>query len=226
MVSRLKKTLRNHACRLVSLAVLLLILTSFLPIPTGSSPRNDKDLSQPFPCQNRPCGCRSADQCWKRCCCFTNAQKVSWAKAHNVTPPAYVIAAANGTKHGSDALKGCCKHKADKIGGVATVAKDQLANDQRVKSCKPNVDGDKSRKSATDRQNVNYVIGVVAEQCQGHSSFWSAVPWVILPELATIPEKNLTTTEAVVSHSLAYTHLRRRPPVPPPRCALPVILLG
>ncbi len=40
-----------------------------------------KDSSVPFPCQNRPCGCRSAASCLKRCCCFSASQKSQWAKA-------------------------------------------------------------------------------------------------------------------------------------------------
>ena len=41
-----------------------------------------KDGRVPFPCQNRPCGCRSAASCLKRCCCFSATQKSQWAKAH------------------------------------------------------------------------------------------------------------------------------------------------
>ena len=46
-----------------------------------------KDTTIPFPCQNRPCGCKNADQCWSSCCCFSDSEKVAWAKANNVTLP-------------------------------------------------------------------------------------------------------------------------------------------
>ena len=81
---------------LVSLSVLLGVCAMLFPLPIAPLPQNspEKDSSEPFPCQNRPCGCRSADQCWKKCCCFNNAQKVAWAKANNVKVPEFVLGAA------------------------------------------------------------------------------------------------------------------------------------
>jgi len=81
---------------LLSLSVLLGICAMLFPLPIAPLPRNstEKDSSEPFPCQNRPCGCRSAEQCWKKCCCFDNNQKIAWAKANNVKVPEFVLAAA------------------------------------------------------------------------------------------------------------------------------------
>ena len=93
--------------RLISLLVLLGILCSFFPLPAPPQVMSDtawglstsarsaaspieKDRSRPFPCAQRVCGCRSAEQCWKKCCCFTDAQKVAWADARGVELPAYV----------------------------------------------------------------------------------------------------------------------------------------
>lgn len=64
----------------------------WLPVPQLSSPQ--KDRSEPYPCMDRPCGCVSAAQCWKQCCCFTNQQKVAWAEENRVTVPESVVAAA------------------------------------------------------------------------------------------------------------------------------------
>jgi len=69
-------------------------------VPSNSDA--DKDLSQPFPCMNRPCGCRSADEFWKKCCCFTNQQKVAWAEANDVAIPQFVVAAAKREEHDDD----------------------------------------------------------------------------------------------------------------------------
>ncbi|MBL8810580.1 MAG: hypothetical protein JNM43_10420 [Planctomycetaceae bacterium] len=82
--------------RLISLAVAVAFTLTLLPIPlpVASTGRTQKDSSQPFPCQNRTCGCCSADQCWKKCCCFTNQQKVSWAEKNKVTLPQFVVDAA------------------------------------------------------------------------------------------------------------------------------------
>lgn len=64
----------------------------WLPVPQVSSP--EKDRSKPYPCMDRPCGCASAGQCWKQCCCFTNQQKLAWAESNGVTVPDFVVAAA------------------------------------------------------------------------------------------------------------------------------------
>ncbi len=82
--------------RLISLAVAAAFALTILPIPLPVIPQNrdSKDTSQPFPCQNRTCGCCSADQCWKKCCCFTNQQKVSWAEKNGVQLPRFVVDAA------------------------------------------------------------------------------------------------------------------------------------
>lgn len=81
---------------LVSLSVLLGVCAMLFPLPVAPLPPNspEKDSSEPFPCQNRPCGCRSAEQCWKKCCCFNNAQKVAWAKVNKVKVPEFVLVAA------------------------------------------------------------------------------------------------------------------------------------
>jgi hypothetical protein len=47
-----------------------------LPIPFGQAPAklvdsasSEKDLTIPFPCMHKACGCRSAEECWRGCCC-------------------------------------------------------------------------------------------------------------------------------------------------------------
>lgn len=78
--------------RLICLVVAIAFSLTVVPIPTEK--HSEKDLSQPFPCQFRACGCRNAGQCWKTCCCFSNAQKVAWAKKHRVQLPQFVALAA------------------------------------------------------------------------------------------------------------------------------------
>jgi hypothetical protein len=56
-----------------------------LPLPAT----HVKDHSVPFPCQDHSCGCGSAEQCWRHCCCFTVQERWAWAQTHDVEPPAY-----------------------------------------------------------------------------------------------------------------------------------------
>ena len=84
------------------LAVLL-----YLPVSTGIAVpvAGGKDLSTPFPCMDRQCGCRTAEQCWRSCCCHSLAQRLAWAEANDVEPPAFVRTASRQSK-------ACCKPNA------------------------------------------------------------------------------------------------------------------
>jgi hypothetical protein len=74
------------------------LVVSGLPLPLGAvsdAGRSDgvgerlraaKDRSRPFPCRDKPCGCVSADQCFRKCCCHTPAQLLAWARRHGVEP--------------------------------------------------------------------------------------------------------------------------------------------
>jgi hypothetical protein len=56
-----------------------------MPLPQGQA----KDHSQPFPCQDSPCGCHNAEQCWRHCCCHSPEERLAWARANQIEPPAY-----------------------------------------------------------------------------------------------------------------------------------------
>lgn len=74
----------------VALLLCVQVLTaSGMPLPAIGLPTG-KDKSSPFPCMNRTCGCMTAEQCWRSCCCFTNQQKLEWAREHGVAVPDYV----------------------------------------------------------------------------------------------------------------------------------------
>lgn len=62
------------------------------------------------PCSGHRCGCGSAEQCWKSCCCFSPAEKLAWARRNGVTPPAFVMAEPESrpTVSRSPVRKSCC----------------------------------------------------------------------------------------------------------------------
>ncbi|WP_419189945.1 hypothetical protein [Stieleria marina] len=45
-----------------------------------------------FPCEDCPCGCSTADFCWDKCCCHSDAEKLQWAAQNNVQPPEFLVA--------------------------------------------------------------------------------------------------------------------------------------
>ncbi|HJT78443.1 MAG TPA: hypothetical protein VJ739_14665, partial [Gemmataceae bacterium] len=58
-----------------------------------------------------PCGCQSAEQCWRHCCCYTPEEKLAWAHAHGIEPPAYAERpAAPVCRHCAGHDDACC-HK-------------------------------------------------------------------------------------------------------------------
>jgi len=184
---------RRWTCRLISLALVCAVSCALVPLPLGK--RVEKDLSEPFPCQHRACGCRSASQCWKKCCCFSNAQKVAWAKRHRVEVPGFVVAAAEREKLPQDGKSTrCCKHSPSHSPG---------------KSAEP---------AQRDGKRQVTVIMLLAQQCQGQSWFWSALPWSVMPSVEAIRFAPQPTVETLALTSERTTSVCDAPPLPPPRC--------
>ena len=98
----------------VPLALLLnwLVISLDVPLPVWSG----KVLSFPFPCQDRVCGCRTAEQCWRSCCCSSNEEKLRWARRQGISPPAFVVVAAKREAARrnveSSVMAGCCDKRA------------------------------------------------------------------------------------------------------------------
>jgi hypothetical protein len=85
-----------------------------LPLPFPAGATIAKDRSNPFPCMDSPCGCRTAEQCWKDCCCTTKEERLAWVKALGIPVPA-ALASADDDKPAdtkSDKIKpakvACC----------------------------------------------------------------------------------------------------------------------
>ena len=85
-----------------------------------------KDVSVPFPCQSNGCGCKDATQCWSSCGCFSDQEKIAWAKENKVQPPEWFLEdIASNARPTEGACGGCCccGHKS------ATPAKETLVAD-------------------------------------------------------------------------------------------------
>lgn len=164
-----RKSVVRWAGRLLRLSVWGAVCALLCPLPIGlqmedfaslageasDSASADKSKEPAFPCQNRPCGCRSAQQCWKKCCCFTNKQKIAWAKEHGVEVPDFVLAAAekdSGKSNSKATQKSCCDTKSS-------------APAHKQKS----------------QPRTKTVIAVMAYECQGLYWLLAGVPLVIEP---------------------------------------------
>jgi hypothetical protein len=190
-------------------AVLLLVsvFVAFLPIsivtPLSS---NGKDHSTPFPCQDRPCGCRTAEQCKKKCCCFNTAQKLAWAKQNDVPASAVVdlelvVAKPVCEPIPNSTRKSCC-------------------SGHRVTKASPKTLSRISKSTAKPRSRHKVVIGIVAQECQGLAQTLFGQAIFVIPQPAEL--KPFVESNGVRFISAGTLFLQRfiEPPVPPPRLCL------
>lgn len=79
-----------------------------IPLPMSAH----KTTAEAFPCQNSPCGCLTAAQCWDKCCCNSDREKLAWAEANGVAAPAFLIERVDRAQ-AADGLPGrlatCCQ---------------------------------------------------------------------------------------------------------------------
>ncbi len=185
---------RHH---LIAKLLLALLVAAHVPIPlTPLRSPNDKDRSRPFPCQDRPCGCRSAEQCKKQCCCFSNDQKLSWAKRNGVTSSEVVSSKDTCDTVSKSPRKECCLAKTAKAernarqsSGTASIAKSRS----------------------------KFVIGIVAQRCQGVDQTFSGQSVFLLPPQISLTLNAFPTGERIVPGKIRIITAFSDPPVPPPR---------
>jgi hypothetical protein len=175
------------------------VLITGLPLPREPATAG-KDSAVPYPCMHRPCGCRTAEQCWTKCCCFTPRERLAWAKKNGVQPPDYAVLASN-----DDGLE----PPADEAGQADACCLTQAESGHSELAC--------CESHQEDSQEGSPVIAISAWRCQGFGLSWllaGAVPppardvdWS--PELLPgdwLPISLITADTAFSS-----------PPVPPPR---------
>ena len=178
---------RRRATAILMVVAYLLTLAG---LPTQSS--SARDL-RPFPCQAHRCACQSADACWSHCCCFTQSQRLAWARANDVDPPADEVAghdAASDSEHDHPAAA-CC-HTPDRNHERPTTA------------C-----GHKSKGASSP--------GVRAAKCHGVSTLWVTSGAVVPLELTPSWAFDWVVVGRVSATYLDLLTVVLDPAVPPPR---------
>lgn len=209
---------------MVSLAVLVAVCAVIFPVSWPAAQPQEKDLSEPFPCQNRPCGCRSAKQCWKKCCCFSHQQKVAWAKEHGVTIPLTQSADAKDQPQKLNLVsnrqhRSCCRtanlqeNSSNAVSGEDCCSEDSSA----TKSCCAKRPQRETAKIQYNDSKSSVLIGMLVEKCQGVSVSWVALPWIILEKPQELPLAYCPLIASVIPHSDAESGVSDRPPTPPPK---------
>lgn len=227
-----KQMLRSRVSQIVGLALLVSICALAVPLPMSVPAKSSsgKDASEPFPCQNRPCGCRTAEQCWKKCCCFTNSQKVAWAKANNVKVPDFVlkaagIEAASVSAHRSETCSLTTAKESDSDQKSATSCCSKSADAAVVKEREPATSSGccskcvpkKAVTHSSSRKKI--VTGFNAAECQGIAFLVALLSTSIVSANVTIESAVAMRGEVIIAHSERLPSMSLRPPLPPPKIA-------
>jgi hypothetical protein len=195
------------------------------PVPAAS----DKGDGVPFPCMNHPCGCRSAEQCWRGCCCLTVEERWDWAREHNVEPPSYAErppASKKPVPTESPSPKGWQTARLrDQAAGHTSAAHScsdcvQQAEAKRRVAAKPlpccSAKETPSQPGSLD--GLHWVGGSAALGCRGISTLWIASGAVTPPPAVLSWLPFAPPAEWLSPASDNPLGLSLIPPDPPPRC--------
>jgi len=185
---------------------LYLVALVGVPIPQPKLPSG----GAPFPCQDHPCGCRSAAQCWGECCCFSREEKLAWAARHNIQPPAALTATpASGCTSSGPHEALCCA--SERSGAASCCSHAKVAQDRRKSAC---CGLKSSRKRSPEGRSI---LLVTSANCRGLAMFWLHGGPAITPPVVSSPLFDGPSLDHPYSTCLPeYCHTSC-PPVPPPR---------
>ncbi len=208
---------RSLRHRLAVAGTFFAYLLATLPLPLPASVHKDGGL--PFPCQNHPCGCQTAEQCWRNCCCFTPEERWAWAREHNVEPPAYAEKPADSEKpveQGWDTVK--LRDRSE--GESKRSAKSCCSAQQTRPSCCQSRSDRPVKQSPPDSGRVRWVSAMSAWQCQGLPTLWlsagAAVP--VVPPAAWSPDQP-PASRVPLTNARGWD-VPLNPPAPPPRLSV------
>lgn len=192
-------------------AALYLVVAAGVPLPSvGLVVINGdiaKDSSQAFPCQHSRCGCASAQQCWRSCCCHSLRDRLAWAREHGVTPPDFAIAQAR--EQGLEIV--------EVIDGIVTVKKKACcAHRGSCSDNKPTPAVAKNSKPAPSGTAAPGVLVVRALACKG-LAHWAAAAVVVPQAPAAGMNFDLLPGGSLVEPTSLAGRARQSPDPRPPR---------
>jgi hypothetical protein len=151
---------------------------------------------------NRPCGCRSAEDCWKSCCCTTKAERIAFVVEHGLEMPA----ALQEADEEPAALRSCCSAK------KRTAACQSCSHESSAPAC-----------AACQRPKKPVRKGVVllsaALKCKGLASMLVQFGGAVSPVEAPDPKLVPFAQGFVTLFDDLRTGVALSPPSPPPRIA-------
>jgi len=179
-----------------------------IPLPAPTISRD----SRPFPCQQHRCGCRTAEQCWQHCCCFSPAERRAWARAqgHEAEAAAAELMVADDSPTAPTANTTLAAHDST----ACCTAHD---HQQPARCCDQKHNHDHRACEAAPPDAPGGVSGFHALGCRGISMFWVSCGAVapLPPPVPAASRPALSGTVAVIS--LAASSAVAETPDPPPK---------
>jgi len=215
----IRNTLRRWPAKLVLLGYVWMCCGGTIPATILMSSETlkkvaAKDRSVPFPCMNKPCGCRTAEQCFKSCCCSTKAERIAWAKAHAVSEQ-YVALAEQAEE--KPATKSCCPSKETLLCCQHAVKKSSCCEQStpQKKGCEQRSEPSPSKQSQAPGFSM-----LAAMKCAGLQVGALGVP-LSLPGGDFVDSLvQLEQVDVVVIVTIFYTAHSDAPSTPPPNSIL------
>lgn len=185
-----------------------------VPLPESAP---EAGSEQPYPCQHHACGCRSAEQCWRSCCCFTDEEKLAWAERNGVTPPdsfagrRAVQGRAQVARLRDSGSLSCSRRSSSCSSGSSHCGLPDIANSSPRHCCKtrdPN-DGPKKR--------IRLVVGIEALKCRGLGAGWTIIGDFVPPAPQVLWQFDPFVIGTLAFPSCRLPEIFFPPPAPPPR---------
>jgi hypothetical protein len=131
-----------------------------LPCPPAAAGSGER-----YPCEHCGCGCRSAEQCWTHCSCFTFEEKVAWARRNGIAVPEYAVAAAK--REAAAPRKPACAHAHCHHRGVPQAG--GASHDARTRN-------HAEQEQGRDKDRSSHRVSLLnALRCHGLTQQWQAV---------------------------------------------------
>jgi hypothetical protein len=191
--------------------LLFTFLWSHFPAPRPAV----KSTDESYPCQHCACSCSSAAQCWKSCCCFSDQEKLAWARARGVQPPAWLVAKA--ARASSSSQPTCCSDRQERKCCSAS----QSASDSQVSHQHASATRDDATPAFSERGDQRVKLPRVF--CWDDSLCCKRLGMNVdptIPKLVAVrpaPNGNFLEGELKLLDDPSAPSIPILPPVPPPR---------
>jgi len=173
----------------------------------------------PYPCQAHRCGCRSAEQCWKACCCMSDLEKRMWAERNGVALPDYLLSpspvvaevSSPAVYQAEPAARSCCRSASSR----------SPVKPSNCGACPTEVVANSTTLAATATSNVEWISYLASQRCSGGATdIWAGGPTGLPAGSSLVAMRRfdevrplVTTIQSTLEASFSF------PPLRPPRVA-------